>query len=135
MEKFLNKKYQIDRIDDSYDAYLEAIGLSAERRHAAKDLKAAFKLVQISANEYSLNTDVGPRTLETKFVLNQEIERTTMDGRKVKSTYTIDGNKLIERQTETNRDVTTIRTFSDNELVVESVVGDIRSKVWCVLVE
>lgn len=26
MESFLNKKYKIDRVDDGYEAYLEAIG-------------------------------------------------------------------------------------------------------------
>lgn len=156
MENFLNKKYRIDRVDDGYEAYLEAIGrfiqmpsvhwiicllkhiflgVNAENRKLAKESKATFQLVKTSANEYTFNTDIGIKVFETQFVLNQETERTTLDGRKVKSTFTIDGNKLIERQVESSRDVVTTRTFSNTELVNESVVDGITGRVWAVLVE
>lgn len=110
-------------------------GVSEENRKLAKESKAIFQLVKTGANDYTLITDVSTRTLETKFVLNQETERTTLDGRKVQNTFTVEGNKLIERQVEPNREVTTIRIFSDSELVVESSVGAIRSKILCKLVE
>lgn len=109
--------------------------MNAENRKLAKESKATYQLVKTSANEYTFNTDIGARVFDTKFVLNQETERTTLDGRKVKSTFKFEGNKLVERQVEPSRELITTRTFSDNELIVESVVGDIKGKVWAVLVE
>lgn len=66
---------------------------------------------------------------------DQETERTTLDGRKVKNTFTIEGNKLIERQIEPNREVLSIKVFSDNELVIENIVGDIKTRASCTLVK
>lgn len=93
-------------------------------------MTSTTQLVKLGANEYSTNVIFGSKTLETKFVLGQETERTTLDGRTVKSTFTIEGNKLVERQIEADREVTTIREFTDDELVIEFVVGDIRSKIY-----
>lgn len=109
--------------------------MSPANRKLAKGSQATFQLVQLSANEFSINVTTGPRKSEVKFVPGQETERTTMDGRKVKNTFTIEGNKLIERQVEPNRVVTSIKEFSDNELVIENIVGDVKSKVLCKIVE
>lgn len=109
--------------------------MSPDNVKLAKGALATFQLVQLSANEFSINVTTGTIKSEVKFVPGQETDRTTMDGRKVKNTFTIEGNKLIERQVESNREVTSIKVFSDNELVIENIVGDVKSKVSCKLVE
>jgi len=134
MEKFLNNKYTLVRNDENYDAYLEAIGFSAENREVAKATVASYQLVKLSGNEYSSNTFIGPRISENKFVPGVETERTTLDGRKVKTTFTIEGNKLIDRQVG-SIDVSTVRIFSDNELVVELNAGGITTKAYFKLVQ
>jgi hypothetical protein len=65
------------------------------------------------------------KTHQQKFVLNQETENVTIDGRKVKNLFTLEGNKLIERQIEPNREVTLIREFTENQMLGKSIVGKV----------
>lgn len=69
-------------------------------------------------------------THQQKFVPGKEIEQTTIDGRKIKNLFTIEGNKLTERQTEPQREVIIIREFYDSEMVGTSIVGDVINKNW-----
>lgn len=65
----------------------------------------------------------------------QEIEQTTIDGRKIKNIFTIEGNKLIELQIEPKREVTLIREFFDKEMLGQSIVGNFTSRHWSIAVE
>lgn len=45
-----------------------------------------------------------------------------MDGRKVKNTFTIEGNKLIEKQIEPDREVTLIKEFQEKKMLGTAIL-------------
>lgn len=65
----------------------------------------------------------------------QEQVLTTIEGRKVKSIFRIEGHILIENQIEPNREVTIIREFYEKEFLGSSIVGNVTCKNRGVLEE
>lgn len=99
-------------------------------RKLAKSITSTTQIVKISENEYGLNTIIPFKTHQQKFIPGKEIEQKTIDGRSVKNIFTIEGNKLIERQIEPNREVIITREFSDTQMIGVSTVGDVVNKSW-----
>jgi len=81
-------------------------------RKIANALPWYLEMKKLNDNEYALNTCYHVYTHVQKFVPGVEIEQTSPDGRTVKNIFTIDGNKLIEKQIESKREVTVIREFT-----------------------
>lgn len=104
-------------------------------RKLAKSIPSSTEFVKLSETEYGLNTIVPFKTHQQKFVLGEETENVTIDGRKIKNLFTIEGNKLIEKQIEPNREVTLIREFKDNKMLGTSVVGNVVSHHVSAIVE
>lgn len=94
-------------------------------RKLAKSIPSSTQIVKLNEIEYGLNTIIPFKTHQQKFVPGQETENTTIDGRKVKNMFTIDGNKLTEKQVEPNREVTIIREFYEKEMLGKSIVGSV----------
>lgn len=111
------------------------LGLNLINRKLAQSVPSSTQLVQISEFEYAINTIIPFKTNQQKFVPDQECLAFTIDGRKIKNLFKIDGNTLIEHQIEPERLVTITREFSDEEIVGEMVVGDVVCKFWCDAVE
>lgn len=117
------------------DSLCFIVGLNLISRKLAKSIPSSTQVVQISDNEYAVNTILPFKTHQQKFIFGEEIEQNTIDGRRVKNVFTLDGNKLIEKQIEKNREVTLIREFTGNEMLGKSVVGDVTSNHWSILVD
>lgn len=82
-----------------------------------------------NGDDYEFHTVSTFKTSVLKFKLGVEGEQDTLDGRKVPTTFTLDGNTLT--QTERGDKVSKIvRTFGETELVVECQYGDAISKRW-----
>ncbi|XP_037034986.1 fatty acid-binding protein, liver-like [Bradysia coprophila] len=135
MEKCLNKSYKLVRFDEFYDDYLEAIGLNIFNRKIAKSIPSTTQFIKLDDCAYAINTIIPFKTHQQKFVLGQENDAFTIDGRKIKNLFVIDGNKLIEQQIEPVRKVTITREFTDDEILGEIVVGDVICKYWCSAVQ
>jgi len=135
MENFINKIYKFERSDEHFEAYLAGIGLNFLNRKLAKSIPTSTQVVQISDNEYALKTILPFLTHQQNFVLGQETENTTVDGRKIRNVFTLDDNKLIERQIESKREVTLIREFTEKEMLGTSIVGAVKSSHWSKLIE
>lgn len=73
-------------------------------------------------------------TTSQKFRLGEEKDFTTPDGRKVKNTFTIDGNILTEKQVG-KQTMTIVREFFDDEMIATSYCGNVVCKGWCKLVK
>lgn len=67
-------------------------------------------------DEYTLNTVSTFKTISIKFKLGEEFDEETLDGRKVKSIMTLDGNKLIQEQ-KGDKAHKIIREFTPTELI------------------
>lgn len=104
-------------------------------RKIAKALPATTQIVKLSENEYSLITSVPFKTQQQKFVPGQAIMQTTIDGRKINTIFTIEDNKLIERQIEPNQEVTIIRKFFDTEMLGKICFGNVTNRQWSNLVD
>jgi hypothetical protein len=111
------------------------LGLNLINRKLARSIPSSTEIVKISETEYGLNTIIPFKTHQQKFVLDQMTENDTIDGRKVKNIFTLQGNKLIEKQIESKREVTLIREFTNNQMLGTSIVGNVKSSHVSTLIE
>jgi hypothetical protein len=96
-------------------------------------MSTTVQLVRKTDVQYSLNSTILLMTTSQIFILNEEKDVTTLDGRKVRITFSIDGNKLIENQIG-ERSLVIIREFYEDEMIVTSTIGGVVCKSWCKLV-
>ena len=82
-----------------------------------------------NGDEYTFNTVSTFKSTTIKFKLGEEFDEETLDGRKVKSVMTMDGNTLTQDQ-KGDKPSTVIREFGETELVVTLKFGDVVSKRW-----
>ena len=80
-------------------------------------------------DEFQFHTVSTFKTSIIKFKLGEEFEEETLDGRKVLTTFTLDGNTLTQTQ-KTDKPSTIVRVFSETELVVTCDYGDVKSTRW-----
>lgn len=154
MDQFLNKIYKFEKHDEHFNDYLVGIGkainvqikpqwlteakfqgLNFINRKLAKTIPSSTQVVKLNEREYALNTILPFKTHQQKFVPGEETEHTTVDGRRVRNIFIIEGNKITERQIEPTREVTIIREFSEKEMIGRSIVGNVVNQNWSYLVE
>jgi len=123
MADFLNKKYKLSS-SEKFDEYMTELKIGFMTRKLGNSSTPVVE-VTLNGDEYTLTTSSLLKTTTIKFKLGEEFEEERADGVKVKSTITLDGNKMShvmkgEPQT------TIIREFNGNEmkavLTVNSVV-------------
>lgn len=100
----------------------------------ANNTTSTVQLVKEGENSYSLNTVSTFRTTNLKFILNEEFEEETMDGRKMKCLITFEGNKMIQQQSGENA-ITVEREFTDDELITKCIIGDVVATRWFKAIE
>ncbi|KAJ6635556.1 Fatty acid-binding protein, muscle [Pseudolycoriella hygida] len=125
LEPFLNKKYKLYRTENSVEL-MDLMDLTGIKRKVASSLSATVQLVR-NGDKYTLKTrHLILRTNQT-FKLGEEKNVTTGDGRKVKNEFTIDGNKLTEKQIGEIA-LTIVREFSDEEMIQTYYCENVVSK-------
>lgn len=70
---------------------------------------------------YTFTTTSTFKTSSINFKLGKEFDEETLDGRKVKSVITLEGNKLVQEQ-KGDKPSTIVREFTDSELVTVSLL-------------
>ena len=70
---------------------------------------------------YTFTTSSTFKTSSITFKLGEEFDEETLDGRKVKSVCTMDGNKLVQEQ-KGDKPSTIVREFTDSELITVSLL-------------
>lgn len=103
-------------------------------RKLAATMSTVVQLVKKDDGSYSLNSTILFLTTSQKFKLGEAKEVTTLDGRKIKNVFTIDGNILTEKQLG-EKDCTITREFFDDELIVVASIGDVTCTSWCKVVK
>lgn len=84
--------------------------------------KAATPQVEYSnnGNDWTIVT-TGLRDTTAKFSLGVEKDDETADGRKVKTIYNLEGDKLVQKERWDGKEATLVREVSGDELVVVSI--------------
>lgn len=100
----------------------------------AGNVTSTVQLVKEGENTYSFNTVSTFKNQTLKFTLGEEFDEETMDGRKIKSLVTIEGNKMIQQQ-KGDKPVTIEREFNDDELITKCIIGDLVATRWFKAVE
>jgi fatty acid-binding protein 3, muscle and heart len=104
------------------------IGVGMVLRKLITSVSSTCYLEKKGENDYEFHTQSTLRSFVVKFKPGEEFEEVTMDGRKVKSTITFDGdNKLVHVQN-CDKPSTILRQFSDTELVVTMIFEDFKAK-------
>eukprot|EP01054_Gregarina_sp_Poly1_P007335 Gregarina_sp_Poly_1__7334@NODE_4044_length_763_cov_6_780172_g2635_i0_p1_GENE_NODE_4044_length_763_cov_6_780172_g2635_i0NODE_4044_length_763_cov_6_780172_g2635_i0_p1_ORF_typecomplete_len144_score23_75Lipocalin_7/PF14651_6/1_5e30Lipocalin/PF00061_23/1_3e21DUF5640/PF18692_1/0_0026_NODE_4044_length_763_cov_6_780172_g2635_i0331726 len=122
MSVVTNKKYKLAS-SDKFDEYMKAVGVGLVTRKMGNAVSPVIELKE-NNGEYTLTSESTFKNITLTFKLGQEFEQETADGRKVMTTFTLDGNKLIEVQ-KGEKDSKIVREFSDDEVKMTLTVDDI----------
>ena len=82
-----------------------------------------------NGDEYEFHGVATFKTSILKFKLGEEFEEETPDGRKVLTTFTLDGNTLTQIQ-KTDKPSTIVRIFSETDLVATLTYGGVKCTRW-----
>lgn len=98
-------------------------GVGMVLRKLGNSISPTVELVK-EGDEYTFNTTSTFKNTTIKFKLGEEFEEETVDGRKVKSVCTLEGdNKLIHEQ-KGEKPTTIIREFTDTDLIATMTAGN-----------
>ena len=100
-----------------------------------KAATASTPTMEISqnGNKWKMATKTVLKTVELNFEIGVPFDETTTDGRKAKTTVTMEGNKLITNQIATEpgkKNVKVIREFTDDGIDVQMICEDVVSKQY-----
>lgn len=121
-EVWEGKKYK-NTESKNFDEYMKALGVGYFTRTIGNSVQPTVELKK-HGDKYTLLTTSTFKNSELNFQLGKEFEEETLDGRKVKSVMTMEGNKLIHKQG--GKPPSTItREFKDNEMIATMTVGKV----------
>ncbi|KAH3887575.1 fatty acid-binding protein, heart-like [Dreissena polymorpha] len=112
---------------ENFDEYMKAIGVADEKRaEAHKFLSDGSNMTQEisdNAGTWSIKTTTvaGEKTLT--FKLGEGLDTMTLDGRKIKVVFSVDGDKLVETQTGDGFQCTHVRHGDVNTLTITLTGG------------
>ena len=79
---------------ENFDEYMKACGVGLITRTTANQLKPS-QVIAVDGDKITIKTLSTFKNTEVSFTLGQEFEETTADGRKMKTTYKMDGANLV----------------------------------------
>ncbi|CAG9772728.1 unnamed protein product [Ceutorhynchus assimilis] len=124
VDAYLGKKYKLDS-SENFDEFMKALGVGLVTRKVGGAVSPVVDL-QKEGEEYVLSSNSTFKNVVLRFKPGVEFDQDTPDGRKVKSTITVEGNTLKEVQKAGDGKVTTIdRTWTDDEIKMVMSVGDV----------
>ncbi|XP_070150415.1 fatty acid binding protein isoform X1 [Polyergus mexicanus] len=118
----LGKRYKL-QTSEKFDEYMKALGVGMVTRKMGATVSPVVELTE-KDGVYTLKTTSTFKNTEIKFKLDEEFDEDTVDGRKVKSVCTLEGNKLIQVQ-KGDKDTTIEREFTPTEMKAIMKVDDI----------
>ncbi|XP_050450228.1 myelin P2 protein isoform X1 [Cataglyphis hispanica] len=118
----LGKRYKLVT-SEKFDEYMKALGVGMVTRKMGATVSPVVELTE-KDGVYTLKTTSTFKNTEIKFKLGEEFDEDTVDGRKVKSVCTLEGNKLIQVQ-KGDKNTTIEREFTPTEMKAIMKVDDI----------
>ncbi|CAN7985546.1 unnamed protein product [Ixodes hexagonus] len=101
---------------ENFDEFLKELGVGLTWRKLAQTSKPSVEL-KCDGDKWNLKTSTLLKTSDVSFTLGQEFEEARIDGVKVKSLCTLDGDKLVQKQFG-DKEVTIVRELDNGQLKV-----------------
>jgi hypothetical protein len=115
---------------DNFDEYMKAAGVGLITRKVANNLKPQI-VIKVDGDHWRMESNSTFKNLAVEFDLGKEFEETTGDGRKVMSTFTLQGGKLHQVQKATKsgeNDSTFDRYIEDGKLIIDMECNGVKAK-------
>ena len=127
-EQFVGKWKLVE--SQNFDEYMKEVGVGLMKRTAAAHLKPVLSF-EVTGDHWKMVSESTFTTWVCEFDLGKEIEQATPDGRKMKSTFTLQDGKLIEEQKKINPGDKESRferyIDSEGNLMIECVSGEVKA--------
>ncbi|KAL3857011.1 hypothetical protein ACJMK2_011944 [Sinanodonta woodiana] len=101
---------------ENFDAYMKALGIGLVMRKLANITKPVTE-INVIDGIWTVKTITPIKTTEAIFKVGTEFDEVTLDGRKVKTTVTLEGQKLTCYQ-KGEPDSVLVREFNGNEMIL-----------------
>jgi len=111
---------------ENFDSYMEAVGVNAELAKLASQAKPSLTF-SVDGDTWSLKTETPFKTHVVEFKIGQEFEETTADDRKMKSTFTLEGDSKLHQDQKGAVPSTIVREIVGGKLVVTCTAKNIVS--------
>jgi len=118
-------KYELKN-SQNFDAFLKELGMGLLKRGAAAVASATVTFSQ-DGDYWCINTNSTFGKSDIKFKLGEEFDEDRLDGVKVKSTITLDGNTMKQVQKGGKCDVVIERKFDDAGMTSISTANGVTS--------
>ncbi|XP_071480657.1 fatty acid-binding protein, liver-like [Diadema antillarum] len=122
-------KFKLEK-SDNFDDFMKALGVGYVLRKVGNSVYP--ELTISNENDHVTLTSVSTfKTTTLEFDLNKEFQTTTVDGRKVRSTVTLEDKKLVQKEyplegNDESKNCVYIRELdANNDLKITCTVGDI----------
>ncbi|XP_071151683.1 fatty acid-binding protein homolog 6-like [Mytilus edulis] len=115
---------------EKFEEFLKEMGINLVMRKAVANMSPTNTFT-IDGNSITINIEAGPKKMEEKYTLNEEVDRKTDAGEMVKSKATFVDGKLtiVNTPTEaTKKVVTVVREKQGDDLVMTMTRGDVSAK-------
>jgi hypothetical protein len=117
MEAFIGK-WKMES-SDNFEEYLKAVGIGMATRKMAASTKPNNIISAEPNGVYNIRSESSFKTTDLKFKLGEEFEEHMADGRKAKTTISLEGGKLIQDQKADHHSIITRELTDDNTLVTK----------------
>lgn len=108
---------------ENFDAYMKAVGVGTIMAKVGSTAKPTLH-ISIDGDTWTLKSETTFKTSKIEFKLGEEFDETTVDDRQMKTTITLEGNKLIQEQRGAIPS-TIIREVNGNKMTVTCKAGDV----------
>ena len=100
---------------ENFENLMKELGVGLIMRKLGNTTKPNVKFSQ-SGDDWTMTTTSAVKSQVVNFKIGQEVEETTLDGRNVKTTFTVEDNKLVQTQRDKDNNIscTITREITDN---------------------
>lgn len=119
-------KWKIESCEN-FEEYMKAIGVADDKRaDAHKLLSTGSNMTQeftADGDNWTMSTNTAAGERSFSFTIGKELDSMTLDGRKIKVVFTIDGDSLVEKQTGDGFECTHVRKGEGDTLTMTLTGG------------
>lgn len=108
----------------NFDDYMKELGVGFATRQVASMTKPTT-IIEVNGDVIVIKTQSTFKSTEISFKMGEEFDETTADDRKVKTTVTLDGGKLIQVQKWDGKESTLVRELIDGKLILTLTYGKV----------